>query len=329
MFGGLFATHPPLLERIRRVDPSFDGKFPEVPMVSAVGDEAPAAEAAAGFAGAARVAVDPAAVTGAIGNPLPAHTDYAAALLRELPDELRTAVHSAFSASALVYAMLLSDDETIRARQMASVRQRTSAGLERETWRLAAALGGIDARWWLPAAKLALPALRTMTLSQRTAFAQTVDDLIGADSRVSLFEYAISRTLLRHLAAGREPAPKMTIKTIEPVQGDCQVLLSCLARHGNADETGAQRAYAAGAARLPLPPALGLLPGDASCQLPAVDAALEHLLATVPAVRETVIDACAHCALADATVTLEEAELLRVVADALDCPLPAFLTPAA
>src|SRR5262249_33594735 len=27
---GLLATHPPLVERIRRLDPQFDGQFPEV-----------------------------------------------------------------------------------------------------------------------------------------------------------------------------------------------------------------------------------------------------------------------------------------------------------
>ena len=32
--GGLLATHPPLVERIRRLDPQFDGQFPEVRPVS-------------------------------------------------------------------------------------------------------------------------------------------------------------------------------------------------------------------------------------------------------------------------------------------------------
>jgi len=342
LFSGLFSTHPPLRERIRRVDPSFDGKFTEVRLLAPEEPAAVEAELAAGAAlgagmaaagglaggAGARIAADPAAVTAQVGRPQPEHADYAAALLRELPDALREAVGSGFSAGALIYAMLLSDDEAVRQRQIAGVRERSGPELERETWRLSAALGGTDPRWWLPVAKLALPALRQMTPAQQARFADTVGELIAADAQVSLFEFAISRTLLRHLAAGREGPPKISIRTLGPVLGDCQVILSCLARQGQANETSAQRAYAAGAARLQAPTRLGLLPA-ARCALDAVDLALERLRATAPRVREQILDACAHCVLADATVTLEETELLRVVADALDCPLPPFLVPAA
>jgi Zn-dependent protease with chaperone function/acyl dehydratase len=336
LFSGLFATHPPLHERIRRVDPSFDGHYPQVRLLAAdaVEDGASGAEAfeAAGFApagqGVARIATDPASVTRLVGNPNPDHTDYAAALLRELPDALREAMGSAFSASALIYAMLLSEDAAVRERQVATVRTGLGAEMERETWRLAAALGGTEARWRLPVAKLALPALRAMTPAQQEAFAGTVGALITADAQVSLFEFAISRTLVRHLAAGRVAPPRATVRTLGPVLDDCRTLLSCLARQGQPDEIGAQRAYAAGAARLQMPTRLGLL-GSEACSLEATGAALDRLRTTVPRVREQILDACAHGVLADATVTLEEAELLRVVADALDCPLPPFLTPAA
>ena len=42
-------------------------------------------------------------------------------------------------------------------------------------------------------------------------------------------------------------------------------------------------------------------------------------------VREKVIDGCAHTAFADRSVSIEEADLLRVVGFTLDCPLPPFL----
>ncbi|MCK7507252.1 MAG: hypothetical protein MZV70_26545 [Desulfobacterales bacterium] len=52
--------------------------------------------------------------------------------------------------------------------------------------------------------------------------------------------------------------------------------------------------------------------------------ALTDLTAASFKIRESVIDACAHCAFADKTVTVEEGELLRVIALALQCPLPPF-----
>jgi Zn-dependent protease with chaperone function len=335
LFSGWFATHPPLRERIRRIDPSFDGHYPHVRLLVAEGAEAGAMAAAgeaAGFAparpGATRIVVDPAAVTGLVGNPGPDHTDHAAALLRELPDTVRVAVGSAFSASALVYALLLSEDAAVRERQMADVRSGAGPELERETWRLAAALTGIEARWRLPIAKLALPSLHAMTGAQQATFARTVEALVAADAHLNLFEFAIVRTLLRHLAAGRAAPPRAAIRA-QPVLADCRTVLSCLARNGQPDETGAQRAFGAGAARLRLPASLGLLPGGETCALDATGEALDRLRGTVPRVRKQILDACAHCVLADGTVTLEETELLRVVADALDCPLPPFITPAA
>ena len=55
-----------------------------------------------------------------------------------------------------------------------------------------------------------------------------------------------------------------------------------------------------------------------------VNKALTNLIAASFKIRESVIDACAHCAFADKTVTVEEGELLRVIALALQCPLPPF-----
>ena len=57
----------------------------------------------------------------------------------------------------------------------------------------------------------------------------------------------------------------------------------------------------------------------------AMETALDRLsLASAP-IKARVVDACAHCVLADDEVTLEEGELLRVVCIAPDCPLPPFL----
>jgi hypothetical protein len=44
-----------------------------------------------------------------------------------------------------------------------------------------------------------------------------------------------------------------------------------------------------------------------------------------PSVKKRVLDACAVCIAVDGTVTVEEGELLRAVADALDCPMPPLL----
>jgi hypothetical protein len=78
---------------------------------------------------------------------------------------------------------------------------------------------------------------------------------------------------------------------------------------------------------------LTFMPRDA-CGLPQLQEALETLVHVVPKHRGRVVDACAEVICADGRVQIPEAELLRGIADLLDCPIPPFVagqrvTPAA
>jgi hypothetical protein len=55
---------------------------------------------------------------------------------------------------------------------------------------------------------------------------------------------------------------------------------------------------------------------------------LERLRQAAPKLKQSVINACAHTVLLDSNVTAQEAELLRAVTIALDCPIPPFLNSA-
>ena len=102
-------------------------------------------------------------------------------------------------------------------------------------------------------------------------------------------------------------------------------LLSTLAHWGNPDEHQVRRAFQLGAAKLPgSGTRVQLLPRD-QCSLQSLDAALDQLLTAAPQIKKRVLEACAACISADGKATIEEAELLRVVSDALDCPMPPLL----
>ena len=62
-----------------------------------------------------------------------------------------------------------------------------------------------------------------------------------------------------------------------------------------------------------------------SPSLAALDQAIEKLSQALPNLKQDIVDACAHTVLIDNTVTLAEAELLRTIVVALNCPLPPFL----
>jgi hypothetical protein len=66
------------------------------------------------------------------------------------------------------------------------------------------------------------------------------------------------------------------------------------------------------------------LPPD-QCDLPYLDAALDRFAQSVPQIKKNVLSACAETVAFDATIQPREAEVLRAIADALDCPIPPFL----
>jgi len=59
--------------------------------------------------------------------------------------------------------------------------------------------------------------------------------------------------------------------------------------------------------------------------LAGVDAALGEVAAYHEPLRRNVLLACGKTVAADGCATLREAELLRAVAEALNCPLPPFV----
>ena len=102
-------------------------------------------------------------------------------------------------------------------------------------------------------------------------------------------------------------------------------LLSTLAHSGTRDEAQSRRAFELATKLLPAGQVrIELLPRSES-GLKTIDAALDQLAAATPAIKKLVLQACAECIGADEKVTIEEGELLRVISDALDCPMPPIL----
>ena len=56
-----------------------------------------------------------------------------------------------------------------------------------------------------------------------------------------------------------------------------------------------------------------------------VDAALTRLVQSSLAVQRNILFACGKTVSADGHVTVREAELLRAIADSLNCPMPPFV----
>ena len=313
----MMATHPPLEARIQRIDASLLADVDTAPSHTAP----PPVAGAAGVSGLSSFAVAPEQVVASVGAPRAEHLDYARQLLAALPDDVNDAVRTPAGAVACVYALLQDGDATVRARQLAGLKGQVTDEVWAQMNALSAPLTALGPGSRLPVADLCVVALRSLDAAAYADFSRNVAAMVSADEQVDLFEYALQRMLKRNLLPHFEKvaAPAIRHTSLAPLQDACSALLSSLA-HWGADETGdAERAFRVGADALAMP--LPLMALDA-CGLNAVDTALDAMLAASHAVRKRILDACVHCVASDNRVTVEEAELIRAVADALECPMP-------
>ncbi|AKJ64459.1 M48 family metallopeptidase [Kiritimatiella glycovorans] len=325
---GLLSTHPPLAERIRKIDPSFDGVFPEVQVESAPSY----VEGVSGLAGEiaqekqrAKLAVAPAAMVYGVGTPRPEHVEYARELIASLPESLSAAAREPFGARAVLYALLLNDESGARDKQMDRLARHADPAVFEETRRLADAAASLEAEHRLPLADLAIASLKELSPAQFRDFRDNIRHLIHADEAVDLFEYTLSRMILRHLKPKFEKVEKRTVKWhgIRPLLPDIAALLSCLACWGADSREDAEAAFETAAGQLK-EDGLDMAAPD-QCGLDPLDRALDRLRLAAPPIKKRVLAACIACVAADGTVTHEEAELLRAVADSLECPVPPLL----
>ena len=332
-FFQLFATHPPLVERIRRLEPDFDGQFPATqPLVETAADveAVPAADSTA----YAAMALDSGA-TAAVNarqrfqTPPTEQLPQAGRLVAAMPPLLVAAAREPFTARAVICGLLLSrDDEGIRTGQLQLLQQQGEPLLHQETQRLTGLVQDLRPELRLPLADLTIPALKRLSPSQYAAFRQIIQALVAADGHVDLFEYCLQVLLLSYLDIHFQlkPPPTVRYRTLGSIVRPSAVVLSALAYAGQDGPEDIQRAFQAGVA--------GRFPGAVlfaaeQCTLATFDAALGELAQSSPPVKRELLAAVLACIAADGKTTVKESELLRTISAALGCPMPPLVVAAA
>jgi Zn-dependent protease with chaperone function len=326
-FGGLWDTHPPLAVRIRAIDPAFDGKFIDPPEVVNVAREpwsrvahmpaqapSPSPQAAAALG---------AAIAAAAGTLSPEGAIEAQSILAQIPGSIRTAARSPHDAPILLFGLLLNDDDGVRQRQLASVASSEGGDALHTLQQLDPALRQLKPAHRLPVLQLLLPALKALPPTALGTLAGTLDDLVQADGKVTTFEFAMQRLVLRELAINRAPsAPVTQIYSFQAVAAEISVVLTALAHASSEDAAEAARAFAEGASQLKLLEGrIGILP-EAQAGLVQLDAALDKLAGASAPIKQRLLMAAAHVVSADGVLLTQEAELIRAVAASLDVPVP-------
>ena len=324
---GAFATHPPLDERIRAIDPSWDGTFrePKSADVEELLARKPAKAHPATMPPIVGVAIG--SVLSNIGNPTMQHLRYAEELRNSIPESARLAARDSSGAAALIYALLLGGDTATRAPQLDELAKRAGDVTRYKVVALLPDVAALAQRARLPLVNIALPALKQMSAEEFKKFSDTLKWLVESDGQIDLFEFVLQKIIQRHVApkfTGAKPAVAQ-FYTLKPLVPDCAVLLSALAGAGSDNDADVSSAFAKGAPYLRANDAsLGLLPRDA-CGLDQIDTALNRLALAVPQIKKNLIEACVNVVGTDGVILEGEAELLRGICDTLDCPMPPLL----
>lgn len=327
IWSGLMSTHPPLEKRVRLLDPSFDGKYPpvavpaadQVRMLTSFLEQSLAGKVSeASHAAQEMYNVRAESALSSVGAPGSHHLQYASEFREKLPAALGEAAREPMEAILLIFALLLSPKPKIRATQLERLQRYAEP-----TRRLAALVSPLPVTFRLPLVSLAVPTLKRLSPKQYEEFSHCMEMLVACDKEIDLFEYTLRTIISRNLdPVSPQPMQYYSLRVLVP---ECVVLVSALARVGHADVAGANRAFELGMNTLgPEASGLQLLSLD-QCGIGHIDQVLVRLAQASAGIKKRVLHACAYAVAADNVIQAEEAELLRAIAETLDCPTPPFI----
>jgi Zn-dependent protease with chaperone function len=341
---GLMDTHPPLDERIRRVRPGFQRSTyrsrraqedhastpePAKPSGREAWGSAPAMSLAAGSAALSTPpeqahSTQPERIVASVGNPSIAHVRYAHDLLASIPSTLRMMTAETKGAQALVLGLVLAHDEAVRTQQIDALSQRGMQALASNALAQAPLLRKLGAAYVLPLLDLALPALKTLLAAERERLLEALRCAIEADRKVTLQEFVLLSIAKRRLSAhaGRSlPAGKHMPREMKT---EIELVLSLIAHAGHKDAQWTKLAFERAAMLLRLVDVISLK-AWAEVRLPVISDALHRLHDLTPDAKARMLEACVLAVTADESISLPEAELVRLIASELDLPLPPIL----
>lgn len=328
---GWFQTHPPIEERIQRVDKHWDGQFlaPQSRLQAEqespeIAQQSSQAEKLAAIAGTVAVA---GSVISDMVNDAPAQTSTASSLptAEQALQKLTDAAHETYSARALVFVLLLAPGtRLVHEQQLDLIRQNHGQDLFKSCLRLLQLSKSLNDKERLPLVEKAIPALKQLSADQYQDFRRTVVQLAKADGEIDIFEWCLYRLILRYLEPTFEDVKPVKAKHSKPekLYPELAVVLSYLAHYGHDSQQGAEQAFSAAVEAAGFDAEKLKLQTVDSKTLKPLNLALATLTEAYPHVKGRAIKAMAACINADGELRGVELDLVRTMAAILESPVP-------
>ncbi len=336
MLGGLYATHPPLEERISAILPNWNGKY-DVAVKERAQSETPdtsgAKQSSEGATDQKRRAATIAAgailgeaMVQAAGNPGLDQIGAAEKIIAGLPGRWLEAARDLSGARAVVYLLVLQETDPVRRRQLNLLEHAADKGVYREVMQLLESGESIAAEQRLPLVEICLASLRQLSAEQYKLFRENFGEMIRIDNKINLLEWSLHKLVLHHLDAvfsRRQPA-RLGRKELAKCKQSVSILLSIISQSTTRDEKQARQWFQEGVATLDFEPGFIAV---AELNFEALGKAIDELAEVKPLQKPALLKACAAAIRADGEVQAIEVELLRAVAASIDCPMPPLLAP--
>ena len=306
-----FATHPPIEERINRIDPDWDGIFLSAPPQEIATEEEQADDPGheAAISAIAVIATNTTMTeTGGAAIPTATAREEAELLIQEARDPL--------GAMALVLA--LTWDPPHEVSQWRALETKPIEGLADTVRRCCEPLRSRAVEQRLALLELCLPALRGLSTEQYRVFRGLLLEWINADGRTTLEEWCLFQ-VVRHFLdpefLGTRPAsPKH--KSLNAVADDLAIVLGTMAC---LTEEDTDRAFNRGSDMLKLQLRL---PEVSDLTVANFGDAVESLAECYPLLKVSVLKAVAVVAADDGVISNIEMTLVKAMAATMDCPVP-------
>ena len=329
----LFATHPPLIERINALDPGFkENNYPTVDLSTR--DLAAKQESIAGFSDIVSQPISQTqsidvseTIADDVGRPRHEHVLYAQKLRSSIPPRLYAAAHAPDDALLLAIALSLSIRDPHARQQLRVITEQLGPGRSAVVEEFHSLILDAGPGYRLPLLEVAFPALKSRPVQQIDFLLDLVNKLIQLDGQVDLSEYCFYRILGSHLLQATAPSRKKQGNRVarRKAQAAAVNLIRIVADYGNDDKEARQHAFDAGVAPFGGWAASHQSDVDVDATVAVLDEALDTLSRMNSAGRKSLLHAVGSTVEHDGKITLAEAELLRAVCATLDSPLPPIL----
>ncbi|MCP4598405.1 M48 family metallopeptidase [Neptuniibacter sp.] len=327
--GDMLATHPPLVDRILKVDPDWDGNYlhrgSATRLKKQQSDQQEREKKREVFT---QTVLTGAAVAAGVDAEKLFSQDTSLDQLRDeidgIPALLHEQAHDPLGAIALCYALLLHRDEQLLKTQMKIISQSGISGVDRFVNDMQADIQRLSKASRLPLIELLLPALKCMSIEQYKVFKRTLMLLIRADRKTDLFEWCLFQLVRHYLAGEFEPDKKRKpkFKEVGQVSDEYQLVLSLLAHHGHETPEDAERAFNRGASSAGLYN-ISILPFE-ECELERFIQSVHALGNAYPILKPRLLSGFRNCIAQDGKITVEEKEMVSSIAAVMDSPIPIF-----